>query len=123
MRFLSVEDVLALHDRLLDADGGEPGLLHPSAVEAAVVAAKNRAWYEGASVSACAAAVLWHLSSAHAFIDGNKRVAAAAMEAFLLANDASLNAADGEVHDLILRVASGSATRDDVEAWLLPRVG
>ena len=39
-----------------------------------MVAAENRPWYEGADLAACAAACAYHLTQAHAFVEGNKRL-------------------------------------------------
>jgi death-on-curing protein len=52
-------------------------------LESALAAAQNRHGYEGADVVSCAAAFAYHLTQAHAFIDGNKRVAAAVTETFI----------------------------------------
>ncbi|NKB18275.1 MAG: type II toxin-antitoxin system death-on-curing family toxin, partial [Pseudanabaena sp. CRU_2_10] len=43
-----------------------------------------------------------HLTQAHAFIDGNKRVAAAIAETFLETNGAQLNLSNDEVVALFL---------------------
>ncbi len=52
------------------------------------------------------------------FIDGNKRIAAAIMELFLNINQASLQASDDEVENLILGVAASRITRDEAERIL-----
>jgi death-on-curing protein len=59
---------------------------------------------------------------AHAFIDGNKRIAAAITETFLETNGVQLIMPNDEVAELFLRVASGSVTRDQVEQILRARV-
>jgi len=66
----------------------------------------------------CAATYAYHLSQAHAFIDGNKRIAAAITELFLNINPASLQASDDEVESLILGIAAGQITRDEAERIL-----
>jgi death-on-curing protein len=66
----------------------------------------------------CAATYAYHLSQAHAFIDGNKRIAAAIMELFLNINRAILPASDAEVENLILGIAAGRITRDESERIL-----
>ncbi len=53
-----------------------------------------------------AAALQYHLNMNHPFIDGNKRFAVAAMELFLLINDAALLAPDTRIVDVSLAVAS-----------------
>lgn len=72
----------------------------------------------------CAATYAFHLSQAHAFLDGNKRVAAAAAEIFLELNDAYLNTTDPQVIALFLGIAAGAVSRDEVERqfreWVVP---
>ena len=55
----------------------------------------------------CAATYAYHLSQAHAFLDGNKRIAAAMAELFLSINSLQLPATDIEMEALILGIAAG----------------
>ena len=71
----------------------------------------NRHHYEKADLVACAAAFAYHLTQAHAFVDGNKRIAAAMMETFLESNV-----------QLFLNIASGPLSRDQVELQLRAKV-
>ncbi len=61
-----------------------------------------------------AAAYHFHLCANHPFIDGNKRVAVAAAEVFLLINGQELSASDNEVGELTLGVATGRLSKDQV---------
>ena len=61
----------------------------------------------------------WHLTQAHAFIDGNKRIAAAVSEIFAEINGLKLNATDDQIVDLFLGIASGEKSRNDVEQIFL----
>jgi death-on-curing protein len=54
-----------------------------------------------------AAAYHFHLCSNHPFVDGNKRVAVAAAELFLLVNGIVLTTTDHELEYLTLGVARG----------------
>jgi death-on-curing protein len=123
MILLSKTDVVAMHQRSIAMFGGSPGIRDESALESALVAAENRLWYEQADAVACAAAYAYHLTMAHAFIDGNKRVAAAATEVFLVANGFELQATDTDLYELFMSVASGETNRDGVEFWLRRRLG
>ena len=122
MILLRKSDILELHRRLLEEFGGSDGLLHEGALESALVAAENRHWYEEADLVACAAAYAFHLTQAHAFVDGNKRVGAAAMETFLVVNGAGLDASDDDFYEHIMGIAAGELDRDQVEAWLRANV-
>jgi death-on-curing protein len=85
------------------------------ALESAMASAKNRAYYENADIAICAATYAYHLTQAHAFIDGNKRIAAAISEIFLEINDVKLNATNEQIVDLFLSIASEEKTRNDIE--------
>ena len=81
MRFLSLAEVLRLHQALLDQSGGAPGLLDLGALESAV--AQPLVTFDGddlyPSLEEKAAALCFSLVSNHPFADGNKRIAHAAI--------------------------------------------
>ena len=115
MFFPSKAKIIWYHARQIERFGGSHGLRDEAALESALTAAKNRSYYEGADVVICAATYAYHLCQAHAFIDGNKRIAAEAAEIFLEINQAALSATDGELEELILGIATGQITREEVE--------
>lgn len=122
MIFLQKNEIVAIHRRVLGEFGGSDGLRDEALLESALVAAENRRWYEQADVAVCAATYAYHLTQAHAFVDGNKRVAAVATEAFLIANGASLRATDDDLYELFMGIAAGKIKRDEAEAWFRARV-
>ena len=122
MKFLTKDEILVIHDAVLSLHGGEAGFLNEPMLDSASAAPINRHGYEGAGVSECASTYAFHLTKAHAFVDGNKRLGLAAMIAFLRLNRARLVATDAERHDLILAIAAGKMTRDDTDAWFAARV-
>ena len=85
MRYLSLGEVLELHRLVVEQAGGAAGLRDLGALESAV--AQPRATFGGAdlypTLAAKAAALGYSLALNHAFVDGNKRVAHAALETFL----------------------------------------
>ena len=89
---------------------------------AALTAAENRAYYEQTSLSTGAATYAYHLTQAHAFPDGNKRLAAAVAEIFLELNGAELRTTDEEIVAVFLAIAAGEVSRQDVEQWFAQRV-
>ena len=66
----------------------------------------------------CAATYAFHLTQTHAFLDGNKRVAAAITEAFLETNGFELTMANEEIVELFLSIASHSLGRQEIEQLL-----
>lgn len=120
--FLRIHEVLAIHARGVEEFGGLHGVRDGGALEAALTAAENRAYYEQATLITCAATYAYHLTQAHAFVDGNKRVAAAVSEIFLELNGAELRATNDEIVDLFLVIAAGQVARQSVEQWFAERV-
>lgn len=122
MIFLRKQEVIDIQDRLIEEFGGSHGLRDEGALESALAAAENRAFYEEAGLAVCAATYAYHLTQAHAFIDGNKRVAAAVAEVFVELNGEQLKATNDELVDLFLRIAAGELSRDEVEAFFIERI-
>lgn len=114
--FLSVAEVLRIHRRIIADFGGDDVLRDRGLLESAV--AMPHAMFDGAflhpDLATMAAAYHFHLCANHPFVDGNKRVAVAAAEIFLLANGAALDATDDELEQLTLGVANAVLGKDDV---------
>ncbi|HBH02252.1 MAG TPA: type II toxin-antitoxin system death-on-curing family toxin [Candidatus Rokubacteria bacterium] len=112
LRFLSPEQVVAIHDTLLRRTGGLGGGGHRGesyeGVDAAVQAVKN-SYYE--RVEELAAAYAVYIVQGHVFADGNKRTGAAAMLTFLEANGRRTELTEGRLAammvDLQRRAESG----------------
>ena len=113
--FIRKQEALDIHARLIEAFGGSYGLRDEGALESALAAAENREYYENADLATCAATYAYHLSQAHAFVDGNKRIAAAASEIFLEINGARLNMTNEQIVEIFLDIAAGNLSRDEVE--------
>jgi len=118
MRFPDKLDVLTIHARLIEETGGSSGLRDQGSLESALAAAENRYNYEKADLITSAATYAFHLTQAHAFVDGNKRIAAAITETFLESNGSELTMSDDELAQLFLNIAAGNLTRDGVETEL-----
>jgi death-on-curing protein len=109
------QEVLDIHARLIEEFGGTHGLRDEGALESALLAAENREYYEAADLASCAATYAYHLTQAHAFVDGNKRIAAAISEIFLKINGAQLELANEQLVTLFLDIAASKLSRDEVE--------
>jgi death on curing protein len=120
MRYLALGEVVALHRAILESSGGAPGIRDLGALESAL--AQPRATFDGtdlhSSVHAKAAALGFSLTLNHPFVDGNKRVAHAAMEAFLILNDFEFGATIDEQEHLMLDLAAGQVTREQLAEWI-----
>lgn len=120
MRYLTLAEIFFLHERVVAASGGAAGVRDLRAVEAAV--AQPKATFGGEdlypTVIAKAATLCFSLVQGHPFIDGNKRVGHAAMEVFLMLNGYSLDAHVDVQERIMLSLASGALSRDQLLAWL-----
>ena len=119
-RYLTVDEVLHLHTRILERSGGMPGTRDEGLPESAV--AQPRATFERhdlySDVFEKAAALGAALVLNHPFVDGNKRVGHAAIEAFLAVNGFELSADVADQEDLFLRLAAGNVDRAALSVWI-----
>ncbi len=113
IRFLSVQNVCALHGVTLRRDGGLAGIKNPGLLEAAVAIPRQQfgGAYPQESVPAMAAAYLFHLCMNQAFNDGNKRMALLAAYVFAAENGFAFKLNQGEVEWLVLDVAAGKTNK------------
>lgn len=113
LRFLSVEDVLACHVNTIREDGGSEGIRDLGLLESAV--AMPRATFGGqylhASLPEMAAAYLFHLCQAHAFVDGNKRTAVLACHMFLDVNGWEFDVEPDALFETVIQVADSQITK------------
>jgi death-on-curing protein len=114
VRFLTADQVVAMHDALLEefgglAGGGPRGESYEG-VEAAVQAVRN-SYYE--TVEELAAAYAVYLVQGHVFLDGNKRAGAAAMLTFLQANGASMTIQPDELAAMMVDLQRRAEAGED----------
>lgn len=84
-RFLTIEDVLELHDMQLSSYGGSTGIRAPDLLESAVMMpqASFGGQYVHHDIYEMAAAYAFHIAENQPFVDGNKRTALGAALVFL----------------------------------------
>lgn len=120
MRYLMLEEVLELHRLVLAQSGGREGVRDLNAVDSAV--AQPTMSFDGedlySSLADKAAALGFSLIQNHAFVDGNKRVGHAAMEAFLMFNGHEIDAPVDEQEQIIFQVAAGRLGKPDFTEWV-----
>jgi len=115
-KFLSLDEVLELHADQISSFGGTPGVRDEGLLESAL--AQPQATFGGQflhpTISEQAAAYLYHIAMNHPFVDGNKRTAFAVTDTFLRLNGCALNLTDDRAYDLVMRVARGTMTKEEV---------
>lgn len=122
--YLSVEQILLLHETGIEMFGGSAGLRDRGALESAV--ARPTMTFGGedlyADEASKAAALLHSLVMNHAFVDGNKRVGIAAAELFLRLNGYRLAGDDSELEELTMTVARGEIDAEALAIWFRQRI-
>jgi death-on-curing protein len=97
--YLTVIEVLAIHDDQIERYGGAKGIRDPGVLEAALY--RPQTGYYADLIEEAAA--LWESLSQHRpFIDGNKRVAFAVTYTFLAINGAQITAEGDETYAFVI---------------------
>jgi death on curing protein len=120
MRFLTLDEVLQLHKRIVEQSGGARGILDLGLLESAL--GQCRMSFGGQeiypSLAEKAAALCFSIVRNHPFVDGNKRAGHAAMEVFLVLNGHELLVGVDEAEMIILHLASGEMERNQFTRWV-----
>ena len=124
VRYLSVTHVLELHRLSIDDFGGIHGLRSEEQFLSALFQPQQSAFGEDAypTVHEKAAAYGFFIAESQAFLDGNKRTAAAAMLVFLDANGYRLNCDDDELADAIEGLGERRINQAIFFSWVGERV-
>lgn len=99
IQFLSLEEALAIHERLIEQFGGTPGIRDHGLLESALFRPQTGYYADLAQMSA---ALFESLISNHAFVDGNKRVAFFICDVFLRLNGWKLSVDSNEGYEFIV---------------------
>lgn len=119
IKWLRRELILAAHRAQLIGHGGTAGIRDEALLDSALARPLNLAAYEEeASVFELAAAYLFGIARNHPFVDGNKRVAYAAAEMFLILNGCEPKASQPEKYEMMILAASGDIDADEIAKWL-----
>jgi death-on-curing protein len=107
------------HFRQIREHGGAYGVRDENALESALARPQHR-WRYGVepSLPELAAAYGYGLARNHPYVDGNKRVALVVMVAFLDRNGVELTATNADALSIVLALAGGDITEDELAAWI-----
>jgi len=116
VNFLSVDEVLAIHERLVQRFGGPDGIRDRGLLESALYRAQT-GYYE--SLEEMAAAQFESLLLNHPFVDGNKRVAFFATDVFLRMNGWKMDVVGPEAHAFLVGLLErGEADFQHLLPWI-----
>ena len=114
--FLTLEELLIIHQHLIDEFGGSYGLRDPKALEAAAMRPQT-GYYE--NIFEEAAALMESLAMNHPFIDGNKRMAFFAADTFLRMNGYYIDCDDQEAYNYFMSLFESSSFEfEKLSVWI-----
>lgn len=119
MKYLTSEQILFIHSRLIDSTGGTHGIRDIGLLQSAV--GRPEATFGGEDlypdIFHKAAALMESLIKNHSFIDGNKRTAITSTGIFLQMNGHTLKTSQKELEHFTLDMATGKASFNDAVRW------
>lgn len=118
---LTKEQVLMLHNQLIEATGGSKGIRDEGMLESALMNPYQS--FGGIelypSIQAKAAQLCFGIVKDHPMIDGNKRLGTHVMLVFLALNGYELSYSQKELSDTILLLAAGKLQSEDILQWII----
>lgn len=118
---LSKEQVLVLHERLIEATGGSAGIRDEGMLDSALSNPFQSFGGEELypSIQAKAAQLCFGLVKNHSMVDGNKRLGTHVMLVFLALNGYELSYSQQELSHTILALASGKIGAEEILQWII----
>ncbi len=124
MIYLTVAEVIELHEMVVAQSGGGTGIRELGGLESAV--AQPQMTFGDVDLYPTledkAAALAFSLVMNHPFVDGNKRIGHAAMESFLMLNGYEIDAAVDEQEGVFLNLATGGFKQNVFTEWVKSHV-
>jgi death-on-curing protein len=121
-RWLSLEEVLVIHERQLAIFGGAAGIRDQGALESALSRPRNKWLCENADLPALGASLAYGIARNHAFMDGNKRAAFLSMAAFLRVNGLRFAPSQASATAMMLSLAAGEVDESGLTRWIVDNI-
>ena len=120
MIWITADDVIQIHSRVIQRSGGMDGLRDRASLEAAISAPMQSLGGQDLYPTTVEkiARLGYGLASNHAFVDGNKRIGAMMTQLLLKWNGFQMSLRSGELADMFIAIADGSAGESDLLAWI-----
>ncbi len=120
MRYLIFDEIMGIHNRMIEVFGGEDGILSEEALENCVALPMMSIFGTETSPSiwSKAATLLHCIATRHPFVDGNKRTAWTAAKVFLLLNGYRLTATVENAETTLLGVIQGDIDSEELTDWI-----
>lgn len=113
--FLSIQDVLAIHEELVKNFGGLQGIRDIKLLESALAQPEIKIFGESAckDIYEMAATYAYHIIKNHPFVDGNKRTGIVTALTFLDINDVFIHETP-ELYGLALGIAASQISKPEI---------
>jgi len=116
IQFLSVDEAVAIHERLIERFGGSPGIRELGLLESALYRPQTGYYND---IAEMAAALFESLLLNHPFVDGNKRVAFFISDTFLRLNGWKFSVDVDAAYDFIVGMLErGDSSYDKILPWV-----
>ena len=120
MIWITADDVIMIHSRVIQSSGGIDGLRDRAGLEAAIAAPLQS--FGGKDLFPTEiekiARLGFGLAANHTFVDGNKRIGAMMTQLLLQWNGYQLILTKGELADMFIAIAGGKAREKDLLTWI-----
>ncbi|MGD0201275.1 MAG: type II toxin-antitoxin system death-on-curing family toxin [Bryobacteraceae bacterium] len=117
-RWIPAPAALAIHAELMAEHGGAAGVRDENVLQATLARPRNLHAYARPSLFELAAAYAFGFARNHPFVDGNKRMALAALDVFLRMNRYELAADEPEAASTIWALAEGRVSEAELARWI-----
>ena len=116
-KWLTHEQVIAIHGRQLRRFGGAAGLRDEGLLRSAIERPLNK-WHERAELPGLAAAYAFGLAKDQAFVDGNRRIAFMSMMVSLRRNGVKFAPDPAQATTIIMSLAAGEVSEESLARWI-----
>jgi death-on-curing protein len=117
-QWLDLDLALDIHAEQLALFGGADGVRDLGLLESALARPRNKHAYGTKDLAELAAAYAFGLARNHPFVDGNKRVAFAAIIVFLGLNEIDFDVSAEEATAMLLGLAAGEIQEEGLARWI-----
>ena len=119
MNWLTQEELLLIHEQVIEETGGEHGIINPGGLESALQRpfTTTRGQELFPDLWSKVAALIHSIIAFHPFLDGNKRAALVAADVCLRINGFGLIPSD-EVESFFWAIARGEKSVEEITEWL-----
>ena len=120
IRFLSLSEILLIHENQIDLYGGSPGTRDINLCISAIAMPEGQfsGEYFHRNIFEMAAAYIFHISQNHPFVDANKRTALATALVFLDLNEIEITDPREKLYTMMIEVASGKLNKEKISEIL-----